>query len=55
MKIIDFIKERIIFIFINLLMLLFTSILLNALEVDFYAVVFIFVLNFIKREKNESY
>lgn len=45
MKIIDFIKERIIFIFINLLILLFTSILLNALKVDFYAIIFILLLN----------
>ena len=45
MKIIDFLKERVLFIFINLLLLLFTSILLLSLKVDIYAIVFIFVIN----------
>ena len=47
MKIIDFFKERIVFIFINSIILIFTSILLNVLNVDFYAIVFIFAINFI--------
>lgn len=47
MILIDFLKERILFIFISLLILAFTSILLVALKVDFYAIVFIFVINFI--------
>lgn len=47
MKIIDFFKERILFILISLMILIFTSILLVALKVDFYAIVFIFVINFI--------
>ncbi|MGG7143034.1 sensor histidine kinase [Clostridium nigeriense] len=47
MKIIDFVKERILFIIISLMILLFTSILLLTLKVDFYAIVFIFVINFI--------
>jgi len=47
MIIIDFVKERILFIIISLMILLFTSILLLTLKVDFYAIVFIFVINFI--------
>ncbi|MBE6054909.1 MAG: HAMP domain-containing histidine kinase [Clostridium sartagoforme] len=47
MNMMDFFKERILFIFMNLLILVFTSILLNALNVDFYAIVFIFAINFI--------
>jgi signal transduction histidine kinase len=47
MKIMDFLKERILFIIISLMILIFTSILLVALKVDFYAIVFIFVINFI--------
>lgn len=47
MKIIDFLKGRILFIIISLMLLIFTSILLGALKVDFYAIIFIFVINFI--------
>ncbi|WP_288221961.1 HAMP domain-containing sensor histidine kinase [uncultured Clostridium sp.] len=43
----DFLKERILFIIISLMILVFTSILLLALKVDFYAIVFIFLINFI--------
>lgn len=45
MKIVDFFKERILFIFLNLGVSIFTSSLLIALKVDLYAVIFIFVLN----------
>lgn len=47
MKIIDFFKERILFILISLIILIFTSIFLVVLKVDFYAIVFIFIINFI--------
>ncbi|MDV4150560.1 sensor histidine kinase [Clostridium sp. AL.422] len=47
MKIIDFFKERILFIFINILILVFTAGLLSVLKVDFYAIVFIFAINLI--------
>lgn len=47
MKIIDFFKERILFIFISLIILIFTSILLVVLKVDFYAIVFVFLINFV--------
>lgn len=47
MKLTDFLKERILFIIISLIILAFTSILLLVLKVDFYAIVFIFVINFI--------
>lgn len=47
MKIIDFFKERVLFIFINIMVLVFSSVLLSALNVDLYAVIFIFVINFI--------
>ena len=47
MKLMDFLKERILFIIISLMILVFTSILLLALKVDFYAIVFIFLINFI--------
>lgn len=47
MKIIDFLKERVLFIFINIIVLVFSSVLLSALEVDLYAVIFIFVINLI--------
>lgn len=47
MKSIDFFKERALFIFINIIVLVFSSILLSALNVDLYAVIFIFVINLI--------
>ena len=45
MRLIDFIKERILFIIISIVILPFSSILLSALSVDLYAIVFIFILN----------
>ncbi len=45
MRLIDFIKERILFIIISIVILAFSSILLSALSVDLYAIVFIFILN----------
>lgn len=47
MNIIDFLKERIAFIVINIVILIFTSILLVALKVDSYAIVFIFIINLV--------
>ena len=47
MKSIDFFKERALFIFINIIILAFTSVLLNVLNVDFYAILFIFLINII--------
>lgn len=47
MKSIEFFKERALFIFINIIILVFTSFLLNVLKVDFYAIVFIFTINII--------
>lgn len=47
MELMDFIKERILFIIISLSILIFSSILLAALRVDSYAIFFIFILNFI--------
>ncbi|WP_291627249.1 HAMP domain-containing sensor histidine kinase [Clostridium sp.] len=47
MKSIDFFKERVLFIFINIIVLVFSSVLLSALKVDLYAVIFIFVINLI--------
>ena len=47
MKIIEFFKERILFILTSLIILIFTSIFLVVLKVDFYAIVFIFIINFI--------
>ena len=41
----DFIKERIVFIIINSLILLFTSILLMVLKVDSFAILFIVIIN----------
>lgn len=46
MGLMDFIKERIVFIIISLSILIFSSILLAALKVDSYAIFFIFILNF---------
>ncbi|MGG7212470.1 sensor histidine kinase [Clostridium nigeriense] len=47
MKLIDFFKERILFIIISLIISIFTSILLSTLKVDFYAIIFVFIINFI--------
>lgn len=47
MELMDFIKERILFIIISLSILIFSSILLAALRVDSYAIFFIFILNLI--------
>lgn len=41
----DFIRERIVFIIINLLILLFTAILLIVLKVDSFAILFIVIIN----------
>lgn len=41
----DFIKERIVFIIINSLILLFTAVLLMVLKVDSFAVLFIVIIN----------
>lgn len=47
MSIIEFFKERVIFLIINILILSFTGMLLKALKVDLYAITFIVVINFI--------
>lgn len=47
MNIIDFLKERILFIAVNILILIFTAVLLIALKIDNYAIVFIFIINLI--------
>lgn len=47
MNIIDFFKERSIFIAINILMLIFTAVLLISLKVDIYPIVFILIINLI--------
>lgn len=47
MKFREYIKEKMIFLVINLITLLFTGILLKALKVDSYAIIFVGVLNFI--------
>lgn len=41
----DFIRERIVFIIINLLILLFTAVLLMVLKVDSFAILFIVIIN----------
>ena len=41
----DFIKERIVFIIINSLILLFTALLLMVLKVDSFAILFIVIIN----------
>ena len=41
----DFIRERIVFIIINSLILLFTAILLIVLKVDSFAILFIVIIN----------
>ncbi len=47
MGLMDFIKERILFVIISLSILIFSSILLRALNVDSYAIAFMFILNLI--------
>lgn len=47
MKLIDYIKEKSIFIIINIAMLLLSAIILKELKVDIYAVVFVSILNII--------
>lgn len=47
MGFLEFIKERSIFLFINIIILCFTSVLLMSLEVYRYAILFIFIINFI--------
>lgn len=43
----EYIKEKIVFLIINSMIFLFTGILLKALNVDSYAIIFVEVLNFI--------
>lgn len=45
MRLIDFFKDRIIFIIINILILFFTGALLKALNVSDYAILFVIVIN----------
>ncbi len=47
MRLREYIKEKIVFIIINLIILAFTGCLLKALKVDSYAVIFVEVLNFV--------
>lgn len=47
MKFKDYIKEKVVFLAINLIILMFTGILLKALKVDNYAIIFVGILNFI--------
>lgn len=47
MNIVDFFKERILFIALNIVILIFTAVLLISLKVDMYAIVFIFIINLI--------
>lgn len=47
MSLVEFIKERILFIFINLLILAFTATLLKSLGVNNFAILFIFIINLI--------
>ncbi len=45
MGLIDFLKDRIIFIIINILILFFTGVLLNALNVSDFAILFVIIMN----------
>ncbi|WP_024613727.1 sensor histidine kinase [Clostridium sp. Ade.TY] len=45
MGLIDFFKDRIIFIIINILILFFTGVLLNALNVSDFAILFVIIMN----------
>lgn len=47
MRIIDYFKEKCIFIAIKIIVLIFTAMILKALNVDTYAIIFIVILNFI--------
>ena len=47
MNIVEYIKEKIIFILINIIIMIFTSTLLGAMAVNTYAIVFTNTLNFI--------
>ena len=47
MSFIEYFKEKIIFISINIIIMIFTSILLKAMAVNTYAIVFTNILNFI--------
>lgn len=47
MSFLDYFREKIIFILINFVVLIISSVLLLGLNVDTYAVIFVFVLNFI--------
>ncbi|AKN30103.1 histidine kinase [Clostridium carboxidivorans P7] len=46
MRIGDYLKEKAIFIIIEILILIFTAMILKALSVDLYAIIFIVILNF---------
>ena len=47
MSIIEFLRERIVFLIINILILIFTGVLLKSLGVDSYPIIFIIFINFI--------
>ena len=47
MSIIEFLRERILFLVINILILIFSGILLESLKVDSYPIIFIIFINFI--------
>ena len=47
MKLSDFFRDRIIFIFINIFILLFTAVFLKVLGVNNFAIIFILVINFV--------
>lgn len=45
MRFFDYFKERIIFILLNIIIFIVSSVILGALRVDTYAIIFIFILN----------
>lgn len=47
MKLSDYIKDKLIFIVITILILIFTAFLLSSLKVGYYAIFFIIIINFI--------
>lgn len=47
MRIREYFKDKYIFILIKVIVLIFTSMILKALSVDTYAIIFIVILNFI--------
>ena len=47
MSIIEFLRERIVFLIINILILIFTGVLLKSLGVDSYPIIFILFINII--------